>query len=39
VTAWLAANAVALVQTGVEIPSDDVRAAVVHALLAKAAER
>lgn len=50
VTAWLAAiapglvedlvaaNAVALVQTGVEIPSDDVRAAVVRALLTKAAE-
>jgi hypothetical protein len=50
VTAWLAAiapglvedlvaaNAVALVQTGVEIPSDDVRAAVVRALLTKASE-
>ncbi|TDV44200.1 hypothetical protein [Actinophytocola oryzae] len=50
ITAWLAAiapglvedliavNAIALIQTGVEIPSDDVRAAVVHALLTKAAE-
>ncbi len=34
----IAANALALVRTGVEIPSDDVRAAVAAVLLAQAAE-
>jgi hypothetical protein len=33
----IAANSIVLTQTGVEIPSDDVRAVVVDALLATAA--